>query len=132
MLNFLICIFLSMVISFGLSIALVEKSKTWPIRSVRIRLQLLLSKIHWRLPQMLFCTTCCSFWADLGINMCLFVITTVFFGFSYFFWPFSGFITLGFTWFIIEFLNAIDKKQPIINNNYIIQQEKNDNILKDN
>jgi hypothetical protein len=136
MINFLIFLIISVSVSFGMAIAIVEKGKTWPLKEIRVRLQLLLSKIHWKLPQMLFCTTCTSFWASLVADTCLFIIGYFCFGIPYFFWPLSGSATLGFSWFIIEFLNALDKKQNIINNNYILQQEekkdenqgKNENI----
>jgi hypothetical protein len=42
-------------------------------------------------------------------------------GSFYFLWPLSGFITVGLTWTIIEYLNAIDKDQNI---NIIIDKEK--------
>jgi hypothetical protein len=109
MVNFFICLIISVATGFGMSILLVEKGKDWPIRPWRIRLQLLLSKIYWRLPQMLLCTTCTSFWATLIADIVLCIIT----GGAYFFWPFSGAITAGIMWTIIEYLNAIDKEQNI-------------------
>lgn len=120
MLNFFICLIISVMLGFGASILLVEKGKDWPIRPWRIRLQLVLSKIHWKLPQMLLCTTCTSFWASLMADV---VIGTIAFllGVPYFFWPFSGAITAGVTWTIIEFLNGIDKDSNI--NVFIDNQE---------
>lgn len=109
MLNFFICLIISVMLGFGISILIVEKGKDFPIRKYRIILQLLLSKIHWKLPQMLFCTTCTSFWAMLIADIVLFVIS----GGTYFFWPFSGMICAGIMWTIIEWLNAIDKDQNI-------------------
>ena len=46
------------------------------------------------------------------------------FGTPYFFWPFSGFIAVGFTWTIIEHLNATDKDQNI---NIFIDKDNLDN-----
>jgi hypothetical protein len=109
---------ISVFVSFGMSIALVEKSKTWPLKSVRVKLQSLLRKIHWKLPRMLFCTVCTSFWCSLISDIILFFFCH-FMGFFYFFFPLSGFITIMFSWIIIEFLNALDKKQEININNYI-------------
>ena len=36
-----------------------------------------------------------------------------YFGIPYFFWPFSGAITAGIMWTIIEILNSMDKEQNI-------------------
>jgi len=96
-------------LSFGLSIAIVEKGNDFPIKYWKIRLQKILGLIHWKLPQMLLCTTCTSFWATLISDIVLFLLNFFIMGQFYWFWPFSGFITLGITWFIIEFLNAIDR-----------------------
>ena len=108
---------MSILLGYGIAITLVEKGKEWPVRPWKIRLQLLLRKIHWKLPQMLLCTTCTSFWATLIADIVICVVSTLL-GCPYFFWPFSGFITMGFTWSMIEFLNALDKDNNIfIDNN---------------
>ena len=121
MLNFLICLIISILLSFGISVALVEKSKEWPIRKYRIILQLLLKKIYWKIPRVFYCVTCLSFWAALISDFIICIISLIYTGNIYFFWPFSGFITLGFSWIIIEFINSLDKDINIIN------MEKNDN-----
>lgn len=113
MVNFFICLVMSVLSGFGLAILLVEKGKDWPIKPIRIRIQFLLRKIHYKLPQMLYCTTCTSFWATLITDLAICFIALLF-GTFYFFWPFSGFITAGIMWYIIEYLNAIDKES--INN----------------
>jgi hypothetical protein len=87
-----------------MAILLVEKGKDFPIRSWRIRLQLILSKIHWKLPQMLFCTTCTSFWTTLGADIIVCIVAHLC-GVGYFFWPFSGIIVAGIVWTTIEVLN---------------------------
>lgn len=107
--NFLICLIISVFLGYGFAILLVEKGKEFPIRPWRIRLQLLLRKIHWKMPQMLYCTTCTSFWTTLIADIVLFVVS----GGTYFFWPFSGFICGGIMWTIIEYLNSLDKNQDI-------------------
>jgi len=107
--NFLICLIISVFLGYGMAILLVEKGKDFPIRPWRIRLQLLLRKIHWKLPQMLYCTTCTSFWATLIADIVLYIVS----GGTYFFWPFSGIITAGIMWTIIEILNSKDNKQDI-------------------
>jgi hypothetical protein len=96
----------------GISILLVEKGKEWPIRPRRIKIQLLLRKIHWKVPQMLYCTTCTSFWATLIADIIVCIVACLS-GHFYFFWPFSGAITAGIMWVVIEYLNAIDKDQNI-------------------
>jgi len=122
MVNFLICLSMSVSLSYGMAILLVEKGKEWPIRPWRIRLQLLLSKIHWKLPQMLFCSSCCSFWSSLGADIVICIVALCF-GVPYFFWPFSGIITAGIMWSIVEYLNALDKNQDI---NVFIDRGDND------
>lgn len=115
MITFLIYLLISVIVGYGLAVALVEKGNDFPIRTWRIRLQYLLSFIHWKMPQMLYCTTCTSFWTTLIIDIILCIIS----GGAYFFWPLSGFAALGITWTIIEFLNAIDHDTNI----NIIQEE---------
>ena len=101
MIDFFICLIISVMTGFGLAILLVEKGKEWPIRPWRIRLQLILRKIHWKLPRLLLCTTCTSVWTPLLIDCVLFIIS----GGTYFFWPLSGAICAGIMWTIIEVLN---------------------------
>jgi len=100
---------ISVLAGLGIAIAFVEKGKEFPIKNTRIRIQWLLSKIHWKLPQMLYCTTCTSFWTTLVCDVILCIIG-MFIGVPYFLWPLSGFITLGITWITIEFLNAVDRE----------------------
>ena len=109
MLNFLICLLISVSLSYGMAILLVEKGKDFPIKKYRIILQLLVRKIHPKAPQMLYCTTCTSFWTTLIADIVLCIIS----GGAYFFWPFSGIITAGVMWTIIEYLNSVDKDQDI-------------------
>lgn len=104
MLEYLI---ISVLMAFGMAIALVEKGNDYPVRKPRIILQLMLRKIYWKLPRLLFCAPCCSFWCALVADISLCVIT----GGAYFLWPITGFIALGFTWFVIELLNAVDSNE---------------------
>ena len=98
-------LFISMIISFGISIAFVEKSNSYPMKFWRIQIQKLLHCIHWKFSQALYCTVCTSFWAALIVDVALFFIS----GYNYFMWPLSGFASLGFTWFLIDLLNTLDK-----------------------
>lgn len=116
----------SVAAAFGIAILLVEKGNDFPIKKYRVRLQLILSKIHWKAPQMLYCGTCSIFWICFFTDLVLCCVGLCF-GVPYFFWPFSGAIASGIMWVTIEFLNAIDKEQNI---NVFI--EKNDIIDIDN
>lgn len=102
-------VLLSMLMAFGLAVALVEKGNQYPIKYWRIKIQCLLHEIHWKFPQVLYCTTCTSFWCALPADIVLCCAT----GFKYFLFPFSGFLALGFTWFVIEFLNAIEVNKNV-------------------
>lgn len=112
MIEFFICLMISVMTGFGMAILLVEKGKEWPIRPWRIRLQLILRKIHWKLARLPLCTTCSSFYLTLIGDVVICIVAHLC-GVGYFFWPLSGFITCGITWTIIEFLNGIDKEQNI-------------------
>tara|TARA_Y100000310_G_scaffold180635_1_gene180539 strand:- start:2636 stop:3040 length:405 start_codon:yes stop_codon:yes gene_type:complete len=94
---------ISLMCSFGLAVILVEKSEDWPVNIITSKIKGILGLFNNNLPNMLECTTCTSFWASLVVDIILYLF------FGYFFWPLSGFATAGFTWFIMEFLNAIDK-----------------------
>ena len=121
MINFLICLIISVFLSIGISIAIVEKGKEWPIKRYRVLLQLLLRKIHWKLPRVTTCTTCFSFWATFFSDLVV-CFLAYFHGYFYFFWPFSGFVVVGITWTLVEFLNSQDKNQDI---NVFIDKEEN-------
>ncbi len=125
MFDFLICIVISILLGYGMAVLLVEKGKDFPIKRYRIILQLILRKIHPKAPQMLYCTTCTSFWVTLIADLVVsFIAWSV--GVPYFFWPFSGAICAGFTWSIIEYLNGIDK-DPNINVFIDNKGEENEN-----
>jgi len=110
MINFLICLIISVLAGFGISILLVEKGKEFPIRKYRVILQKLIhDHIGRKWSRVLKCTTCTAFWVTLGVDIILFIIS----GGTYFFWPLSGSICAALSWVIIEFLNAIDKEQNI-------------------
>jgi hypothetical protein len=112
MLNFFICMIMSVLIGSGMAIVLVEKGNDWPIKPIHVRIQWFQSKIHSKLPQMLFCSTCTSFWTTLISDLIIFIIAMLH-GVYYFLWPFSGFISAGIVWCIIEHLNALEKQQNI-------------------
>ena len=112
MIDFLICLIISVMLGYGLAIVIVEKGKEWPIRPWRIRLQLLLRKINYKLPRVLKCTTCASFHLTFYSD-CIVCIVAHMCGVGYFFFPFSGIITAGIMWYSIEYLNGIDKEQNI-------------------
>lgn len=98
---------LSVLFGYALAILLVEKGEDWPVTILTKPLKFLFSKIYKKLPELLECTVCCSFWTTLvGEIVLKFWITDLFL------WPFTGVIALGLTWSAIEFLNAIDKSKP--------------------
>lgn len=121
---FFVFFIISILSGIGMAIALVEKGNDFPIKKYRIYLQMILKKIHWKLPQMLFCSTCTSFWTTALCDIILCLIGFFIFGQFYFLWPLSGFASVGITWTIIEFLNALDKKQNI---NISFSEDENEN-----
>lgn len=114
--TFLICLIISILLSFGMSVALVEKGDDFPIRPWRIKLQLLIRKIiNRKFSRVVKCTVCTSFWISLISDIVMCITNLVLFGTFYFFWPFSGFIAMGITWYAIEHLNAQDTKIEVYN-----------------
>lgn len=91
---------------FGVSFAvlLVEKGEDWPVTFITKPLRFLLSLINEKLGLLLDCTICTSFWATLIGEIVLWKFITY-----QFYWPFSGIMAVGLSWFMIEFLNAIDR-----------------------
>ena len=110
---FFLFFIISIISGIGMAITLVEKGNDFPIKRYRVYLQSILKRIHWKLPQMLFCSACSSFWTTLVCDIILFLIAFFVFGQFYFLWPLSGFASVGITWTIIEILNILDKKQDI-------------------
>ena len=79
MLSFFISLIISVMLAFGMAIALVEKGDDFPIKFWKSKLQTILGKIHPRLPEMLECTTCTSFWACFFSDAVLCIINWVLF-----------------------------------------------------
>jgi len=105
MTTFFICLIISVALAFGMSVALVEKGREWPMRRYNTCLRALLRKyVHRKAQRVLKCVTCTSFWMALISDIIVYVVS----GFSYFFWPCSGFIVVGITYFLFEFLRIID------------------------
>ena len=62
MINFFICLVISVLTSYGMAIALVEKGKDFPIRRYRIKLQKIIhDHIGRKWSRVLLCSTCSSF-----------------------------------------------------------------------
>ena len=113
MFNFLICLIISVLTSYGMAIILVEKGQDFPIRKPRLILKRFIHKhISRKMSKVLDCSTCSSFWITCFTD-CILCIVALCHGSFYFFFPFSGFICAGIVWFSIEHLNAIDKEQNI-------------------
>ena len=113
MLDFFICMIISIMIGCGMSIALVEKGRDFPIRKYRVILQKLVhDHIGLRWAQVFNCASCTSFWTMLLADLIVFGIALCH-GVFYFLWPFSGFIAVMVIWVIIEVLNSMEKQQNI-------------------
>ena len=122
MINFLVCLLISILTSYGMAIILVEKGDDFPIRKPRLILKRFIHKyISRKMSKILDCSTCSSFWITGFVDLILCIFVYLIFGTFYFFFPFSGFITAGLTWTIIEFLNSNDKEQNI---NVFIDKEQ--------
>lgn len=94
---------ISLMSSIGLAILLVEKGDDWPVSFFKGIISDFLEHIHGKMPEMLSCSVCTSFWAALIVDGLVFL-----YGASYFLWPISGFAAAGATWVLYQFLNSID------------------------
>jgi hypothetical protein len=102
--------------SFGLAVALVKKGDEWPVRRYRIWLERhILPSLHRKLPAMLSCVVCTSFWTTLVTD----TVICVFTGFRYWAWPLSGFVTLGLTWLVMDLSNTLFKLSKRGNKNEV-------------
>lgn len=99
-------ILISVLAGYGLAVVLVEKQKQWPVRRFSIIAKLWLHKIHHKMPQMLDCTVCTSFWTTLLFDFILSVLG-LFHKEFVFTWPVSGFIAVGMTWTIMDVLISL-------------------------
>ncbi len=97
---------LSMLSAFGMAVVLVEKGDQWPVSLVAKPLRRFLA---WAIPSaegVMNCAVCLSFWTALFNDLIIAnVLNTMYF------WPFSGFATLGLTWVVYELLGAIDSRK---------------------
>jgi len=107
--SFFCFLIISIILSYGMAIAIVEKGNQYPIRYYKLKLRKFIRLFSRRFDKVLSCTTCSSFWTALISDLLLCCISSLFFGITYFFWPLSGFIAMGFTWTIIEYLNSRDE-----------------------
>jgi|SRR5665213_3675203 len=96
---------ISILAAYGFANAIVEKWREWPIRRLHLILRHLLGELHPRLPRMLSCVACTSFWAALPADILLFVFTLG----HYWTWPLSGFAAFGLSWTFTEIMNSIDR-----------------------
>lgn len=100
----IIHVVLSVAFGYSLAILLVEKGEDWPIYPFVFRIKNIINKFSNKASLMLDCTVCTSFWATLIGEVFLYLFIT-----NYFLWPFTGILSLGFTWSFIEIMNIIDK-----------------------
>lgn len=113
--------FIVVLLAISLAILIIQKGHEWPIKRPRIYLQLLMRKMHWKLPQALFCVVCSSFWMGLVADVLMAILSILLYlinspenYYFYWFWPISGFVAAGMSWIIYEVINVLDK-EPIIN-----------------
>ena len=104
-------------LTVSLAILTIQKGHEWPIKRPRIYLQLLMRKIHWKLPQAMLCVVCASFWFGLIADLMMLLFSILFYFINptvnivfYFFWPISGFVAAGISWLVYELLNVLDKQ----------------------
>lgn len=97
------------ILAYGLAIILVEKKRSWPVRRYVLILKKLLGKLHRRMPKMLNCTVCTSFWTALIAELFVLLISLLLGFHICWLWPLSGFASAAFTWTIMDFLNTIAK-----------------------
>ena len=107
----------SLISAIGLAILLVEKSEDWPVSVFVSVIKQILSLFHKKLPDMLFCTICTTFWTALLSDLFLLIIIG-----NYFLWPLTGFAAAGCVWAIYQLLNSLEK-----NNVQEEDQKKNEN-----
>lgn len=98
-------------IGYGMAVILVEKKRQWPVRRNHLIIRKLLGKVHRRLPKMLDCTVCTSFWTTLVAEIALFIFdfaTSWHCGHAVrlWLWPLSGFVAAGFTWTVMDILRS--------------------------
>ena len=96
---------ISVISSMGLAIIFVEKRYEFPVKTVNVLFRKIVGKIHPSLSAIGECTVCFSFWASLLVESYLYFYSN----YTYFLWPISGFATSGATWFLITYLNLIDR-----------------------
>lgn len=117
MIIFLLCLFLSVILSFGMSVAIVIKGQQWPIRRYNIKIRRFLNRhIHTKAHRVLKCSVCCCFWMTFFSDIVVCVVSIILTGNLYFFWPFSGFITIGLTYTIMEYLTNSGNIKMAIDN----------------
>lgn len=105
-------LFLVVLIGYGMALLLVEFKRKWPIRRHHLRIKKLLGKVHRRVPKMLSCTVCTSFWTALVAELGLFAFDSLtgwhlMHGLRLWLWPLSGFVTAGVTWTIMDLLRSL-------------------------
>jgi hypothetical protein len=102
--NTLFLLILSVLSAYGISIALTYKGSEWPLKWLVNPLRGLLGRLNPNAPGVFDCAVCLSFWTSLLTDLSLLLVTRG----HYFAWPLSGFITVGFTWTVLEFFKNLD------------------------
>lgn len=98
---------ISIASSIGMAVIIVEKRDDFPVNKIHAYLSSILETffgLEWAM--MLKCTVCTSFWTSLVSEIALYFLS----GRTYFCWPLTGFATAGILYFVIDFLNTLDRR----------------------
>lgn len=102
---------ISPIVAFAIAVVLVEKQEQWPATFLRPIISWFLSCIHKKLPSMLDCVACTSFWAAIFSDLMFFAYSKMAQSETYIpAWPLSGFLALALSWTVIQLLNSLDRK----------------------
>ena len=98
---------ISVISGIGMATILVEKGDDFPVRYFRNALMSVTVKFFGESWYELFaCTVCMSFWAALLCEIFMYFTVS-----TYFTWPLSGFTASGITFYVIDFLNILEKRK---------------------
>lgn len=90
----------------GIATILVEKSDDYPVYLISHPLKKILGLIFGiKVASIMDCTVCLSFWTTLICEIYAYYLLG-----GIFLWPFSGFISASFVYYLIDFLNTLENK----------------------
>jgi len=98
-------ILISFLITYGLTVLIVEKGDEYPINIIKQPIVNFLTLIDIRSVSVFDCMVCFSFWASLVSELSMY-----FFVDNMFLWPLTGLISTGIIWTVIQVLNTLDRE----------------------